>query len=123
MPRLGGRGRVARPTAAAADARRDAVEELVLRGAGVRVIARTLKCDPRTVAADVAELAQQRGASVDLAGERHRLLAAAKLAEYEAWGPFRSLPDADANGKLGALGKVLAAQAQAAKIVSDLAGA
>lgn len=114
---------MARPRADETAARRERVEELALQGAGVRVIARALKSDPRTVAADVAELSRAWAETTDLAGERHRLLAAAKVAEYRAWVLFDSLPNGDANGKLGALAKVLAAQSQGAKVVTDLAGA
>ena len=73
---------MARPTADETASRRERVEELALQGAGVRVIARALKSDPRTVAADVAELFRAWAETTDLAGERHRLLAAAKVAEY-----------------------------------------
>lgn len=114
---------MARPTAHETAARRERVEELALQGAGVRVIARVLKSDPRTIAADIAELSRAWAESADLASERHRLLKAAKVAEYGAWTLFESLPNGDANGKLGALGKVLAAQAQGAKVVTDLASA
>src|SRR5688572_16724144 len=111
MTRRRGRGSVPRVPADQAAARRERVEELALRGAGIRVIAREVGSDPRTVLRDLSLLAQDRAQDADLGGERHRLVAAAKLAEYRAWELFDAVPPADANGRLGALGKVLAAQA------------
>ena len=103
--------------------RRARVAELELRGSSAPVIAREVGCDVRTVRADFLALAQERAQDANLAGERHRLLDAAKLVEHESWALFHALSGADSNGKLGALGKVLAAQAQGAKVVGDLAAA
>ena len=114
---------MARATTDQALSRRARVAELELRGTALSVIARELKSDTRTIRADLAVLAQERAQDANLAGERHRLLAAAKLVEHESWSLFHALSGADSNGKLGALSKVLAAQAQGAKVVGDLAAA
>ncbi len=97
--------------------------ELELRGASARVIAREVGSDIRTILRDLQALAAERARDTDLAAERHRLLGAARAVEAEAWALFDRLSAEDANGKLGALAKVLAAQAQGAKVAGDLAGA
>jgi hypothetical protein len=101
--------------------RRRRVEALHLHGATAAAIARALQVDRQTVQRDLDLLARQRARGTDLAAERYRLLAAAKLVEQEAWDLFAGLPPADANGRLGALSKVLAGQAQAIRLVGDLA--
>ena len=112
-----------RATAEEAATRRQRVAELELRGAPPHVIAREVGSDVRTVQRDLQALAAERARDTDLAAERHRLLGAARAVEAEAWRLYDSLPAEDANGKLGALAKVLAAQAQGAKVTGDLAGA
>src|SRR5439155_14208032 len=101
--------------------RRRQVEALELRGATPAAIATALGADPRTIRRDLQALAHQRARSADLTAERHRLLEAAKLVEHQAWDLFDGLPAADVNGRLGALGKVLASQVQVVKLVGDLA--
>jgi hypothetical protein len=103
--------------------RRGRVAEMELEGAAAAVIAKALGSDVRTIRADLAALAQERAQNADLAAERHRLLDASKLVEQTAWALYRSLPADDANGRLGSLAKVLAAQSQGAKVVGDLANA
>lgn len=112
---------MARATIDAQTARRSQVAELELRGASVAGIAKALKADPRTIARDLEALAQERAANVSLDGERHRLLAAAREVEREAWALYEDLPAKDVNGRLGALSKTLAAQAQGRDLVADLA--
>ena len=114
---------MARATTDQALTRRAAVAELELEGATAAVIAKALGSDYRTVQRDLAAIAQERAQNVDLAAERHRLVEAARLVERESWALFRATPSTDANGKLGALAKVLAAQAQGAKVIADLANA
>jgi hypothetical protein len=108
-------------SAQAASLRRRQVEELELRGATAAAIATALKADPRTIRRDLQSLAHQRTRSADLMAERRRLLEAAKLVEHHAWDLFDGLPAADTNGRLGALGKILASQARALQLVGDLA--
>ena len=100
--------------------RRSQVETLDLRGATPTTIARALGADPRTVRRDLQALTAQRERGTDLDRERLRLLDAARLVEREAWLLFDALPPADANGRLGALAKVIAGQLQAAKLVGAL---
>jgi hypothetical protein len=104
----------------AASLRRRRIEALELRGASPAAIATAVGSDLRTVRRDLHAIAQQRGRSANLSTERHRLLDSAKLVEQQAWELFESLPPADANGRLGALGKVLASQAHVVKLVGDL---
>lgn len=112
---------MARATAAAAAARRGKVAELELRGVSAHGIARALGSDPRTIKRDLRALAAERARDTSLTAERHRLLAAAKLVEQQAWQLHHALSVADAAGKLGALGKVLGAQEAGRRIVGDLA--
>ena len=93
------------------------------RGGGMTIDDLAARCDvtTRTIRRDLQALARQRTRSADLTAERHRLLEAAKLVEHHAWELFDGLPAADTNGRLGALGKVLASQVQVVKLVGDLA--
>src|SRR5437899_2080462 len=104
----------------AASLRRRRIEALELRGANPTTIASAVGSDLRTVRRDLHTIAQQRNRSANLGAERHRLLDSAKLVEQQAWELFESLPASDANGRLGALGKVLASQAHVVKLVGDL---
>jgi hypothetical protein len=114
---------VARVTADRAATRRAQIEGLELRGAPARVIARAVGADIRTVRRDLRAIAVERAHAIELAAERHRLLEAAHLVEREAWQLLAALPADDTNGRLGCLGKVLAAQARAAELVGALADA
>lgn len=112
-----------RSTVEATLSRRRQVEALELRGVGVLAIAKQLGADVRTIRRDVAALATERTRTTDLAGERLRLLAAAKEVEVASWGIYSALPTSDAAGRLGALGKALAAQQRAADVLGALAAA
>ena len=101
--------------------RRRQVEAMALRGASSTAIATALGADPRTIHRDLQALAHQRTRDADLTAERHRLLAAAKLVEQQAWQLFDGLPAADTNGRLGALGTILASQFHVVTLVGDLA--
>jgi hypothetical protein len=92
--------------------RRRLVESLHVRGAAPLAIAKELAADPRTVARDIRWLAAQWATETAVGAERHRLLASARRVEVESWTLYQKLGLDDASNKLGALGKVLAAQAQ-----------
>src|SRR3954471_11200694 len=92
--------------------RRQQVETLELRGAMPAAIAKALPADIRTVRRDLVWLASERARHTDVAAARLRLLEAAQTVERTSWELYAKLPADDANGRLGALGKALAAQAQ-----------
>src|SRR5437899_12494284 len=99
-----------RNSVAEALARRAQVAHLELRGASPAVIARELYADRRTIHSDLRAIAQDRARYVDVPAARLRLLESAALVELEAWKLGQAVPVKDWNAKLGALGKVLAAQ-------------
>jgi hypothetical protein len=96
------------------------VEELELRGATPAAIAASLQADIRTVRRDLVWLAGERARATDIRAARYRLLAAAQTVEVAAWKLYAALPAEDANGKLGALGKALAAQERAAALLGAI---
>lgn len=101
-------------------ARRAKVEALELRGATAPAIARELGADLRTVQRDLRWLATRRGADLDVPAARLRLLDAAQLVEVESWRLHQKLPAMDTNGRLGCLGKILAAQERQATLVGSI---
>jgi hypothetical protein len=103
---------MARTTVDATLLRRQHVEALELRGGTPAAIAKTLPADIRTVRRDLVWLASERARHTDVAAARLRLLEAAQAVERTAWDLYAKLPPDDSNGRLGALGKALAAQAQ-----------
>ena len=110
-----------RPTTAAAAVRRHQVDELACRGLKAAGIARAIGTDYRTVERDLKALSVARQAAIDVKAERARLLEAARAAEAEAWKVYAGAKGHDAV-KLGALGKILGAQAQALAVLRDLSG-
>lgn len=114
---------MARATTDQAATRRQRVSELYAEGLTVAGIALAIGSDPRTVQRDLAALSAELTAATDLAGERLRLIEAARAVERESWALYRRLSDEDSAGKLGALSRVLQSQAQGAKVIADLANA
>lgn len=109
-----------RVTNAEALARRERVAELWVRGVSAVRIAKAAGCDRETVVRDVRLLSKQAAADLELDRERHRLLAGAKAVEAAAW---QYHAEATGNDRQLALGRVLAAQAQALAVLGELAGA
>lgn len=112
-----------RATVLAMQTRRQDVEALELRGVSPTAIARTLHADRRTVRRDLVWLAAERAQRTDVAAARLRLLEAARVVETTAWDLYGKLPRDDSSGRLGALGKVLAAQAQQATLLGAIESA
>ncbi len=112
---------MARTTAAQTQERRRRVDALQCRGLSAWAIAQELKAHLTTIRADLAALAAEREHGISVAGERARLLEAAREVERAAWTLHGELPADDANGRIGALGKVLAAQAQSRGMLGDIA--
>lgn len=109
-----------RPALDVSLARRAQVEFLELRGASAGAIAKEVGADRRTVKRDLAWLTQERAQRVDVAASRLRLLEAAQLVEVESWRLHQKLPATDTNGRLGCLGKILAAQERQATLVGAI---
>ncbi len=113
---------MARATTVEAARRRREVDELCCRGFDAWAISKALHCDYRTVERDLVALAASRRERVDVEGERLRLLEGARLVESTGWKLYTGAGSSDAI-RLGALGKVLAAQQQLAAVLRDVASA
>jgi hypothetical protein len=112
-----------RATFEAAEARRTKVEFLQLRGASVQHIARETQSDPRTIKRDLAAIARARAADLDVPAARLRLLESAREIERECWRWIKDAPPNDWNTRLGAVAKILAAQAQQATLLGQVEAA
>lgn len=103
--------------------RRERVALLWARGVSQASIARQLRCDRQTVARDVAALGQERA---DIPGERRHLLASARAIHEESWRTYIEVGRMDAPEqyklalRLGALGKLLAAEQHRLAVLSAM---
>jgi hypothetical protein len=111
---------MARATLDAMQTRRQQVEALELRGATPTAIAQALAADIRTVRRDLVWLASERARRMDVPAARLRLLEAAQAVERTAWELHARLPADDANGRLGALAKVLGAHERQAALLGAI---
>ena len=114
---------MARTTLDESITRRAKVAHLELRGANATGIARELGCDVKTVRRDRPALARDRAQALDVSGTRLRLLESAALIELEGWKLWQTLPAQDINGRLGLMGKILAAQERQSALLREIEAA